>query len=367
MEAVEIVEFESGWSSHRAAWSKLYARSPRAPIFYHPAFLSACAGLAAASRPTHLALLFDHQQELLSGVPLTLFRRAGTRVARLFSIAHEGFDHLSPLDTSGTWQHALHLLSALGRKGWIRAFVGDGVLEEFSRALVAAHPATFSRETFGCPLLALPRSEEALLFSLAKKFRWTLRTAQREAQKGGVEVRVIGESSSTTEKLRALSTLRALHQARCQATGRRSRFLTPPSERFHAALVEQTAPTAPLLWVELTREKRVIASIYGFSDRARFWFYQSGFDIAEDNSSLGALAIFETVKYLIGTAHRELDFLRGRDRYKDKWTKVSVRDTRLLCPLSLSGRLAVSTLRLSEARRRHGRLRGFLAWGRGGE
>jgi len=69
----------------------------------------------------------------------------------------------------------------------------------------------------------------------------------------------------------------------------------------------------------LTSDGQVIAAIYGFFDKDRFWFYQSGFQPAWARFSPGSLILEFAVSEAIRHGATVFDFLRGDESYKAEW------------------------------------------------
>jgi CelD/BcsL family acetyltransferase involved in cellulose biosynthesis len=98
------------------------------------------------------------------------------------------------------------------------------------------------------------------------------------------------------------------------------------------------------------------AAVYGFLRNGKFYFYQSGFDPAYRNSSVGLVALALTIRHSIEDNATEFDFLHGNEEYKFRWARDS-RDLKCIevYPQTLAGSLAMQWNQASRAARRMSR------------
>ena len=64
---------------------------------------------------------------------------------------------------------------------------------------------------------------------------------------------------------------------------------------------------------------QAVASVYGIVYRGEFIYYQSGYDPAWRNKSVGLVLVGETFKDAIEQGLGGYDFLRGTESYKSDW------------------------------------------------
>ena len=87
----------------------------------------------------------------------------------------------------------------------------------------------------------------------------------------------------------------------------------PP--RGRAALL-----TGGLLRLHALRlDGRIIAVMYGLAARRRAYFYLCGFDPELACSSPGTLILGHSIRQAVREGAHEVDFLRGRERFKYFW------------------------------------------------
>jgi len=359
-----VVDFTSGWAPIERAWGDLYRRTSNPCAFYHPAFLHAASALPEALRPTHL-VLGHHGDSLEFAVPTRIIRvpPLGGRCTEIY--AGPGFDHVAPLDASDDGSHtAAFLLGGLDTVGvdcLNAAAVATAFRDSVRQGLAATGWSVMSRHGFRCPFLALPASSEGVLAGLSSKFRKNVQYCLRRADREGVEFRVRTGRSDATETLQAsLADLARLHGLRFTDKDEESVFLSDHMQDFHHRVCGY-GDRNTVLFTEAVRDGRVVGSLYGFCAGTRFSFFQHGFDPDLGHLSLGSLLIVRTMEHLVAGGYGVFDFLRGADAYKSKWTETHVVNHHVLAGRRVQGRLTMETLRLNRARKRHGRLQGFLA------
>ena len=68
--------------------------------------------------------------------------------------------------------------------------------------------------------------------------------------------------------------------------------------------------------------RRPVASVYGVVHRGKFLYYQSGYDPAWGNKSVGLVLLARTVQDAYAEGLQEFDFLRGNESYKAQWARA---------------------------------------------
>ena len=361
----ELVDYRQKWKELEGDWHALYKRCDRPCLFYHPLFLTSTTVLPNIHQPTHL-MLGMRRGDVVFGLPVKLKKvSALIKELSIYSIRTEGFDHLVPLDSTVDRYASSMFLKELG-KDCYSVFSGeslDGKFAELLELVFATKYQVFKRQSFRCPFLTLPATEDELLGSLSKKFRLNLKRSILQAKSDSIRFRVVTSGNEDYSLERALQNLQSVHADRSDSRSRSSKFLTPDSQAFHARLCKEANLYPEIIhFFEAIHDDRVIGSLYGYLNRDEFYFYQSGFYSEYRRYSLGSLLIYRAILHLINRNARVFDFLRGADKYKFNWTNSSSSDFLVLVGMSLAGRGSVGVMRLKRAMKRSGKKVGAWQW-----
>lgn len=177
------------------------------------------------------------------------------------------------------------------------------------------------KQTTTAPFLRLTGSFEDYNRSFDSKQRYNIKSRQKKLsdQFGAVYERSAPGDASVS--LRDLFRLHALRAARKNIV---STFQGEELFSFHDALIRRLGADERV-WLRLIRNGSgaVIAVLYGFSFRARLFYYQIGIDPEWERYGPGTVLIYEAIKEAYATGHEEFDFLRGNEGYKSSWTGES--------------------------------------------
>ncbi|HEY0205053.1 MAG TPA: GNAT family N-acetyltransferase [Acetobacteraceae bacterium] len=143
--------------------------------------------------------------------------------------------------------------------------------------------------------------------------------------------------------LDAMDDLFTLHAAQWQARGEAGVLASAPVQAFHRQAARALARTDTLRLHRLRDGARTVAVLYGFQLRDRAYAYLSGIHPAYARLGLGTVLIGAAISTARADGARELDFLRGAERYKHAWGATD----RVLLRLDLpAGAQPRSSLRL---------------------
>ncbi|KFA91513.1 GNAT family N-acetyltransferase [Archangium violaceum] len=111
-----------------------------------------------------------------------------------------------------------------------------------------------------------------------------------------------------------------LHSARWESDGGSQGIRGKGVESFHRDATQLLAERGRLRLYTMKVGGQAVASVYGILHRDTFIYFQSGYDPAWRNRSVGLVLVGETFKDAIEAGLREYDFLRGTESYKSDWT-----------------------------------------------
>ncbi len=169
-----------------------------------------------------------------------------------------------------------------------------------------------------CPYITLPESYEDFLRSRNAHFRHQLRRYRRKIERElGVVWKRVGEDAKVGDAMVALT---RLHQERMEATGRGGNFAKRDYFAFHRELAERLQQSGELYFWLLYVEGTPIASHYGFLKDDVYFGYQMGFSPRYHKWSPGHYMTGVVLEKLIAQGVREMNLLRGTDRWKYRWT-----------------------------------------------
>lgn len=172
---------------------------------------------------------------------------------------------------------------------------------------------------FGCPYVILPGSFEEYLAGLGPSVRYNFRRRRRALEREGSLQFTALQGGAELE--RRFADLVRLHRLRSEQQGRKSSFLEPTVQAFHASMLKRMAAQGWARLYLLQVQEEEVAALYGFSIGKKFSFYQSGMSPAWSRFSVGLVMMGCAIKEAIHSGHEEFDFLRGEESYKFQWTR----------------------------------------------
>jgi CelD/BcsL family acetyltransferase involved in cellulose biosynthesis len=159
------------------------------------------------------------------------------------------------------------------------------------------------------------------------------------------------------ERSAALQQLIALHDARWTDRGQSEAFNTPALRAFHEDVSRAALARGWLRLCTLTLSGRPAAALYGFVYGGAFNFFQSGFDPALAEHSVGLVTMGLAIQSALEEGCHEYDLLHGTEPYKLHWAVEARALARLdVYPPGLVGLLYRGTSEVTRAARRIGRV-----------
>ncbi len=311
-----------GWASQ---WDQLVDSSPLPSPFLRSWWLG---GTGGSGR--HFLLVVDDVR-LLGG--LALEERHLTSSIRMMGDGSLCPDHLDLLAAPGHEAAVVNLL-----REWLCRPGGRLLDLKGIRAgsrLIEALPGRVRREPMAvAPFTPLPDSAGAYRATLPTQFRRNLRRSANRLAAEGVTHRTIRGPAV----LRCLDTLRELHQSQW---GSRSRFL-PSFDRFAAGCAGGSAADEVVVH-ELGSDDLVVATVMAFEVAGRVSLYQSArlTDLRWRDATTVLLAAI--IDDACARGFTEVDFLRGEEPYKGRFTPYRREMFRLVAGKGAVGRLGCVT------------------------
>ena len=168
-----------------------------------------------------------------------------------------------------------------------------------------------SEEIAVAPVADLPVSWDEFLAGLTKKHRHELRRKIRRLEDAG-EVRhvtVTGSEGLDTEMEEFLRLMCATNQDKAD-------FLTPERRRFFHLLADRAAAREALRLSFLEVDGTRMAACLMFDYAGVYMLYNSGYDPARSDLSVGLINKAFAIREAIELGRRRFDFLKGGERYK---------------------------------------------------
>jgi len=168
------------------------------------------------------------------------------------------------------------------------------------------------------PFISLPEKEEIFMASLSHNKRSAIKRKEKKL------TREHGFSIFNVDKMEnlggAFQDFVALHQKLWESRGFPGMFKRKAFLRFHETIAKRFLENNWLRLYFLSISGKPIASLYGFQEGDKFYYYQSGFDPAWRVYGVGTILINYTIKEAIRNKLKEYDFLRGEADYKFDFT-----------------------------------------------
>jgi CelD/BcsL family acetyltransferase involved in cellulose biosynthesis len=236
----------------------------------------------------------------------------------------------------------LDLLAAPGHEAEVVSLIRDWMCRPGARfldlkgiragsRLIEALPGRVRREPMSvAPFTPLPDSPEAYRATLSQQFRKNLRaSAKRLAAEGVTHQTIRGRAV-----LQGLDTLRELHRSQW---GSRSDFL-PVFDRFAAGFAGGCAADEVVVH-ELRNDSLVVATVTAFEVAGRMSLYQSArlTDRRWRDATIVLLAAI--IDDACARGFSEVDFLRGDEPYKRRFTPDHREMMRLVAGQGIPGRV----------------------------
>ena len=308
----------NGWA---AQWDQLVDSSPLPSPFLRSWWLTGAGGPGP-----HFLLVVDGTR-LLGG--LALEKRRPMLSVRMMGDGSLCPDHLDLLAAPGHEAAVVNLLRDWLCRPGERLFDLKGI--RAGSRLIEALPGRVRREPMSvAPFTPLPDCPEAYRASLPRQFRKNLRVSAKRLAAEGVTHRTI-RGRAVPQRL---DILRELHKSQW---GSRSNFL-PVFDRFAAGFAGGCAADEVVVH-ELGNDNQVVATVTAFEVAGRMSLYQSArlTDRRWRDATIVLLAAI--IDDACARGFSEVDFLRGDEPYKGRFTADHREVLRLVAGKGAVGRL----------------------------
>jgi CelD/BcsL family acetyltransferase involved in cellulose biosynthesis len=335
---VEIVTDRRGLDALRPEWHELLCESASPNVFLTWEWIALWWDIYHGSSHLHVITVRDTTGRL---VGLALFQRQVRRALGL-----TGPVRLRFIGDGGdvTPEH----LDVIAWRGWEEAVakrVGESLSEDVSIATIDLRPtpaASPLRRTLQsifetqsgrvscahdstCPILVLPDSVERFMAAQSSNYRKKIGEYERRCNR---ELHAtVRRSASVEDVARDMATLVSLHHERWQ--GRSGSFRTRQYIAFHEQLARTFLERGWLRLFSLESGTQVLAVLYCFTYRGRYYFYQSGRDPQFARYRVGLVLMHRVVQEAIREGASVFDFLRGEETYKYRWATSHLDNVRL--------------------------------------
>jgi CelD/BcsL family acetyltransferase involved in cellulose biosynthesis len=311
--AIEEVTTDAGLEALAPAWHDLWRRAPAATPFHSPAWLLPWwREIGGGELRVLAARVGDHLVGLL---PMYLQHESDKLLPLGIAIS----DYLDGLFEEGCGPEvAGGMLRRLAeRDDWRRCELHP--LRPGSPLLTAPLPLGCIDEVLEfepCLVLEVPAETQELGDVVPSKIRSNLRYFGRRAEQAG---RLSFETATAATLAAFLEALFALHQTRWQQRGCPGVLADPAIRRFHRAAAPLLLNAGLLRLHVLRLDQRIVAAHYVLCAKRRACLYLSSFDPELGTVSPGTLILGHSIRQAMREGAREVDFLRGQERYKYFW------------------------------------------------
>jgi CelD/BcsL family acetyltransferase involved in cellulose biosynthesis len=189
-----------------------------------------------------------------------------------------------------------------------------------------------------CYYISLPKTYDEFLKNLGHNTRYKLRKDMRRLSQN---YKLDFVDCSTTQSIQyGISWLFNLHQKRWVQKGYEGAFADPKTCEFHQEIAHVFANKDWLVLSVLKLSDLEVAAIYGYKYNGKFYQYLNGVDPNPDYFKYGVgnqLTAYNISK-CIDSGIFEVDFLRGDEQYKTRWTKQRRKNIELTYPKPFFGK-----------------------------
>jgi len=303
----------------RPEWSDLWSRCPHARTFQRPEWLLAW---MRSFKPSHPLLIEVRRKDQLVGLaPLLIYQSGSEKVLALMGGGVS--DYLDILIDPDFASETLALIwnHIKDEPDWTALDLTD--LPSTSQLLhTLPDDFNFSKTAHDvCSGLTLPSKIEELKNLFPFRQLRNLRNARNRLQRAGhvhIEFATRGSLPSF------LDTLFHLHGQRWSRSGKPGVLADPAIESFHEVAAPQLLERGVLRLYGLRLNGRIIASLYTLFDRHMAFCYLQGFDPDYAHLSPGTHLLGSVIADAVREGKQRIDFLRGREAYKQHWGATEI-------------------------------------------
>jgi serine acetyltransferase len=335
-------------------WRELLRESAADSVFLTPEWLTAWWEQFGHRRALALVTLRRHQQLVGLAPFFAGSRRFGSllphRSIEFLGTGVVGSDYLDVLIRRGCEQEASRgFAEYLQRQGAVVTLSHLHEQRPTAEWLVTSLQEegwTMARRVIEtCPYITLAgHTWESYLSSLGSSHRYNFHRRLKNLHKAGTVVFEVVEKDDQRQE--ALQALLSLHNRRWDERGGSEAMQTSQELAFHEAFTRVALERGWLRLFVLRLDGKAVGAMYGLRYGRTFSFYQSGFDPAYRQQSVGLVTMGLAIQHAIAEGVEEYDFLHGTESYKFLWTSETRDLARIqLFPPSVGGALCRGALR----------------------
>jgi len=328
---VERVSDVAAFRTFEQEWDELLEASDSRCVFLTWAWLFTWWKHLAEDRLLHI-LIVRRGKKLIALAPFCLRPRNLARarplpVLEFLGSGFAGSDYLDVIVRRGSRAEACEALSShlaesrLAIK-WTNLKLGENAAADVLAGLREEGWTAAEIRTNTCPFIPLSGATwESYLASLSADHRYNF---NRKLRRLNQNYAVRFEQADTRERCRETTDLLiAQHNTRWQARGGSDAFHTASLVAFHREWTQLALERGWLRLYVLRLNEQPAACLYGLLYREIFYFYQSSFDAAYTQSSVGLISMGLAIRRAIDEGAEEYDLLHGSEAYKSHWSRDS--------------------------------------------
>lgn len=305
-----LIETTDGLSALHNDWLSLWRDMPRATPFQHPRWLTTWWNIF---HPGQLHVIAAHRRAQLIGLA-PLYVEPGGKLLPIGISLSDITDLLADPEYESEALDALALALAEPKSTWRTWIMPDLPHVSLAGRILLTGVRMGQRQGDRRPVLTL-EGEAGLARVPAIKQRKLRMARHRTARARSSRIASVDDLPPQHWSTH----LERLHTARWRSRGESGVLADGSTVAFQraalAAMVE--AGLARLYGLEIDDE--IVGVYYGFHHRTRAYAYLGGFDPASSYFSPGTVLIGHAISTAAAEGARELDFLRGAERYKYEW------------------------------------------------
>jgi CelD/BcsL family acetyltransferase involved in cellulose biosynthesis len=315
--SIEVIDDACRFAELRSEWNELLASSRADCLFLTWEWLHTWWSHLGEGRRLFLVTVRCHSK-LIAVAPLTMSRDSlSMRVLEFAGSGSVGSDYLDfivdSLYESAAVDALTEFLADAGFSLRLPSVKEDSIVASALAGRLSGQGWRFRAVAMQvCPFINLSNhSWDSYLATLGSSHRYNFRRRLRNLEKT--------YSVRFEETNDALQYVVDLHLRRWSLRGGSDGFHEDRLLAFHHQLSALARERGWLRLRVLTLDGHPAAAFYGFRYRDKYCFYQSGFDAAFVQQSVGLVTIGLTIKEAIEEGAAEYDLLHGDESYKFLW------------------------------------------------
>jgi len=327
---IETIRDPRAFSALREEWNALNARSRSRSFFLTWEWLHTWWTHLRGDR--QLALLVARDGATIVGIapfairPPRPARLDPCRTIEFLGTGLAGSDYLDLILAPGYEEPvmaamAAHLAKQSLRLSLPQVRMNESFADQLGAQMAGCGWRQHAEKTGICPYVPLAgRDWSSYVASLGRSHRTNVRRRLRGLDRlGRVELSVARDEA---QRKAALESLVAMETLRRSGRGGSEAFGSPSRLAFHEDVTRATLGQE-LRLLTLSIDRRPVAHMYAFRHAGAFLFFQSGFDEAYSDHSVGLVMMAHAIRSAIEEGSDEFDMLHGAEGYKWLWTDQS--------------------------------------------